>query len=545
METERLRRFIEACSNFAGTFDNIPDVINFADSLGICKIYFIRHNGNESEEFYIFGETKPNNGECFNFTKEYSDETSAVAKLQRYPDAYPLSSSDWDLLNIFIESVFMTVYNYKTTQMVIRNKYYDSLTGLPNTDYFYKHLTKIISEGRIGEYTAAFLNLINCHTMNLLFGHDATNGLFRSFSNEVSSMLNKEDGELMARMGGDNFCVLVKTSRQKDFFGNIKSIDVKTTYNNEDIYYSIGVRAGIAILNNNIPVFSAVMGMISSALAFCRKDPTRTQAYFTKSFNDIEATSDNLPEQIKSDLEKGRFLVYYQPVFSADGSNLSLHGAEALIRWRRPDGMMNPDEFLETAEESGIITEIDFYVLNTVCSRIKEWLEEGITPTPISCNFSTSHLSDKSLAESIIKTIDKYGIDHKYIMFEFTEKSYRANPDAMTYIMSQLKANGIDTIIDNFGADSFSLSMLLNLDFKYLKISRKLLSDPDDRSVIVIKEIIELANKLGISVICEGVPNLPEVDILIETGCTLFQTELFEKALSERFFRNRLISENQ
>ena len=145
----------------------------------------------------------------------------------------------------------------------------------------------------------------------------------------------------------------------------------------------------------------------------------------------------------------------------------------------------------------------------------------------------------------IIKTIDKYDIDHSLINIEFTEAGFHEEYEALVYAVSKLKNNGISVTIDNYGLGYSSIRLLQELEVDSIKLSHGFLSSDNPKTDIILEELIALINKMGLHVVAQGVQSEEQVKKLIGYGCNFFQTELFEKAVSERFFVKKLSSNNQ
>ncbi len=250
---------------------------------------------------------------------------------------------------------------------------------------------------------------------------------------------------------------------------------------------------------------------------------------------------DSLKDSITNALEKKKFAVYFQPEIdiSTEGQK-RLVRAEALVRWRTQEGMATPIDFIPFAEQSGQICQIDFYVLEETCQLLKHWINLGITPVPISINFSKLNFSSSNLAERIVSTIDKYNLDHSLISIEFKENTFDDKNHMLFSSISALHKEGIKTSIDGFGTTSTSILKLLDLNIDYLKIDKEMVSNATQRTITILKSLFDLTKELGIEIVSEGIEDEECLKRLQEVGCHLYQSEYFDKALSPRYFENRL-----
>ena len=289
-------------------------------------------------------------------------------------------------------------------------------------------------------------------------------------------------------------------------------------------------------------------GMVMSAanvtVTLARRSTAKDIIYYNENTDNILNNERSYVEELKRDLKDGKFIVYYQPIFNK-GESDEIAGAEALVRWRRDGHIVTPSSFIEVAEQNNLISDIDLYVLDTVCSNLKKWQEDGMRLVPISFNFSHYDLITSDITEEIIKTLDKYDIDHSLINIEFTEAGFHEEYEALVYAASKLKSNGISVTIDNYGQGYSSIKLLQELEIDSIKFSYDFLSSDNPKADVILDGLITMANRLGLNVIAQGVQSEDEVSKLVDFGCSLFQAELFEKAISERFFVSKLRSNNQ
>ena len=218
----------------------------------------------------------------------------------------------------------------------------------------------------------------------------------------------------------------------------------------------------------------------------------------------------------------------------------ALFEAEALARWPRDGRITAPDEFIEYARNSGIVTKIDFHVLRKVCEAVKVWTDSGMEIVPITCNFASKNLFNSKLVSDIIDIIDSHGVDRKLIGIEFSEPDFKGGRILLTQAAQDLSDKGVKVTIDKFGLGRSSLDLLQDLKADYLKFDFGQLSLEDPRGSIIVKDMINLAEKLGFTVICKGVKTREDANELMLCGCTRFQSFIYDKPLSERFFERRL-----
>ena len=189
-----------------------------------------------------------------------------------------------------------------------------------------------------------------------------------------------------------------------------------------------------------------------------------------------------------------------------------------------------------------MVASLDLYVLKKTCEYIKEWQDNGISPVPISVNFSRRDLGFKDLAKEIMDTIDSYGIDRKYIEIEVTETASEDERVLMTNFLSRLKEGEIATAIDDFGTGYSSLSTLRDFPVSVIKIDRSFINNEELNSSdeIVLRNIVTMANELGIDVVTEGVERPDQTQLLKNIGCHVVQGFLYDNPMPKKDFEKRL-----
>ncbi len=269
-------------------------------------------------------------------------------------------------------------------------------------------------------------------------------------------------------------------------------------------------------------IAAKVKGKYEHSYSFFNED-TRNRLYKEK----------RLEDNMNKALEKGEFIVYYQPKYSLGDVN-EIEGAEALIRWNSPEfGFISPIDFIPLFEKNGFIVNIDMFVFEEVCKTLNKWINKGYTPVPISVNMSRVHLYRDNFIENITDLISKYNISPEFIELELTESVVFDNLNILIDIMKKIKEIGFLISMDDFGSGYSSLNLLKDLSFDILKLDRGFLIETTDtkRGKIIISKIVEMAKAIDIKVICEGVETYEQVEFLKEIGCDKVQGYLFAKPM--------------
>jgi EAL domain-containing protein (putative c-di-GMP-specific phosphodiesterase class I) len=266
-------------------------------------------------------------------------------------------------------------------------------------------------------------------------------------------------------------------------------------------------------------------------------------SYLTPQKQEMHELRKTLEIDIKPALQNGDYFIKLQPRVNLN--NYTLVGAEALSRWKRNGEYLPPLSFIPHFEQNGMIVDIDFFVLDSVCKLIREWLDKGLNVVPISVNFSKITLESYDYLNNVLAIIEKYNIPPKYIEIEFTETCCMENEIKIKELLNNIKEHGIKASLDDFGTGYSSINMLKNMNFNMLKLDKSFLSEnkeDEEREKIILTNIIKMAKSLSLEIVSEGVETIEQADYLKYLKCDYAQGYLFDRPLSVEDFEKRLIS---
>lgn len=407
--------------------------------------------------------------------------------------------------------------------------------GMYNPNYLFSRFDDMFAKGTATKYSVAFINIKHVNQLNKYFGSDIAGSAIKMFGAKLNSIPNKEKGEFAVHLGGDNFVVVVLTQNLPELISFIRAVPVSLSYGGDRFEHIFNCRAGITTIRPNHRFGNHVMGECSQAFSYSKQNNIDI-VYYTEEINE---KNHNNTETLTRALNENKFLIYYQPVISLEGEP-TLQSAEALARWPLDGKIIAPQEFITLATDSGIVTKIDFFVLENVCKNIREWQTKGLDVVPISINFSGRNLVNAAIADDILEVIDKYDIDHSLIGIEFSEPDFTQSMPIIKDVTHTLTEAGVLVTLDKFSTGQSTLTILHDMEASYVKIDAGRFNSDDPKGRIIANEMIHLANSLGYKVICEGVESQKQADDLLSCGCNLFQSFIYDKPLSERFFVNRL-----
>ena len=258
------------------------------------------------------------------------------------------------------------------------------------------------------------------------------------------------------------------------------------------------------------------------------------EAFYTEQMGKEMQREQQIINEMDTALEEKQFVVYFQPKYELDG--YTPRGAEALVRWKKPDGtMVSPGEFIPVFEKNGFIIKLDYYVWDQVCQLIATALRAGRKPDPISVNVSRVNLYNPNFLESLVNLVEKYRIPPEYLHLELTESVFSDTENVILNAVNYLHKAGFTILMDDFGSGYSSLNVLKDIDLDVLKIDMKFLSKgkDDGRGEKILAAVIQMAKALDMPVIAEGVEEKKQVQMLKRLGCNYIQGYYFAKPMPQ------------
>lgn len=241
-------------------------------------------------------------------------------------------------------------------------------------------------------------------------------------------------------------------------------------------------------------------------------------------------------------MEQEQFIIFFQPKFAL--STDKDFGAEALVRWNHPKaGLIPPGKFIPVFEKIGFIVQLDYYVAEYVCRIIGKWRRDGKNLNPVTINLSRGTLLDPELVEVLQKLTEKYHVPVSLLNLEITESAYASDPEQIMAAIHALRRAGFVTMMDDFGSGYSSLNMLKDIDVDVLKVDMNFLSGgmEAEKGKIILSSVIQMAGRLGIPVIVEGVETQEQRDFLSTVGCDYVQGYYYAKPMPQEEYERRYI----
>lgn len=468
-------------------------------------------------------------------------------------DVYPLQvsiSSCWNSSGnpTHYVAIFHDITDIKKSEEQLQHQaYHDALTNLPNRKLFYDRLGVATAHARHHKTKLAvvYLDIDNFKNINDSLGHHVGDQLLQKMAQRIKNSTREED--TTARIGGDEFIILMpEIDKAKDATILCQRILNQLT---EPISlagkeYFINISMGITIFPDD---GTSPEDLVKNAdIAMYRVKETGKNGYqlYTRQMQESIMKRLVLESNLSDALHKGEFILYYQPQVVID-SNQTV-GAEALIRWQRPNGeIISPFEFIPIAEECGLIGLIDDWVLLTACKQGTIWRQETGKDLKISINLSTSQFHQhKKLVDKVRSVLDETGFPPELLTLEITENAVMADTTNAIHVMHHLTDLGVSIAIDDFGTGYSSLSYVKNFPASYLKIDRSFIKDipQDSDDMAIAASIVTLAKNLRMEVIAEGVETEEQLNFLRGEGCQQVQGYYFGKPYDAATFKQWFLS---
>lgn len=421
--------------------------------------------------------------------------------------------------------------------------HHDSLTELPNRRYFERALQACITDSRTysQKFTLAFFDIDHFKTINDSLGHSVGDAILRHVAMQLRSVLRTDD--IVARVGGDEFVILLPNTERSTGFetvlGKLKPL-LTEPFNIDDQRIFLTASIGVASFPDDGDDPATLMRNADVAMYDAKSAGRNTVRRYHSELSDKVLRRFELESAIRDGIENNEFFLVYQPQFDLQTNQVV--GAEALIRWERPGhGLVSPTEFIPAAETSGLIREIDGWVLHEACTQARRWIDAGIPFKRISINVSAPELEGVDFAERILSALAQQDVPPGCFGIELTESMLMENIETTFAQLATLKAAGVFLSIDDFGTGYSSLNYLKLLDVDEIKIDRSFI-DPlpwNEHDRVLCETIIRMAKHLGLCVIAEGIETPEQLEFLAGEGCDCGQGYLLARPLTATDFETR------
>jgi diguanylate cyclase (GGDEF)-like protein/PAS domain S-box-containing protein len=407
--------------------------------------------------------------------------------------------------------------------------YYDALTGLPNRSLLFTLVNQALAEAKRNQAHGAllFIDLNRFKPINDTLGHGVGDLLLQQVGVRLRGALRDED--VVARLGGDEFVVALFDIAQREHAGIVaqKLVTVlDQPFRIDDHELRIGGAIGISIYPQDGDDTDTLLRLADIAM-YRAKQSGAGHAFYSDEMNQRALDRLRVEAGLRHALAHGELFLHYQP--KVDIASGRIVGAEALVRWRHPEGgVIPPGEFIPIAEESGLVVQIGAWVLDAACAQASAWHKTGLPEFKIAVNLSAREFAP-ALSQRVAAVLRRHDLPASWLELEITEGMLTHSTEDVIHMMGELARLGIGLSLDDFGTGFSSLSYLKRFPIDTLKIDRSFVTGipSDANDCAIASAIASMAKQLNLHVVAEGVETAAQLAFLKKLGCDEVQGYLF------------------
>ena len=441
------------------------------------------------------------------------------------------------LAEFVVKRYFMQLEKKRKEEEAEYKSKYDRLTGVMNLTYFATACEQYMNTHDGEEFALLYTDFTNFKYFNETYGYSEGNKMLK----EYAEFLKESSTVFVCRIAADSFVSLYRiqdAEQLKQYFlerGEQFCAALHRSYNQ----CRLGITGGITMIDRRLDSIYLNMDNANAARKSIKKDTTVQIEIFTAQFREEQKKQINIVSHMTEALKNHEFKAFLQP--KIDMVTGKVVGAEALVRWVKPDGsMIAPGDFIPIFEENGFVTQIDFEILRQVLVMQEKRMKEGKPISKISINFSRKHQDDKKYLERLDELLSQFEVPTDSLEIEITESVFMQDLTPLIESVRQLKKRGFSVSIDDFGAGYSSLNVLSRVKADIVKLDRQFLLDiemeKDNYTSEFLQLLINMIQKLGFSVLAEGVETKEQVVLLKNAGCRFAQGFYYAKPMpTERF----------
>jgi diguanylate cyclase (GGDEF)-like protein/PAS domain S-box-containing protein len=421
---------------------------------------------------------------------------------------------------------------------LLRLAQHDPLTGLPNRMYLQSRLPQVLAKvaGSDKLLAVIYVDVDHFKDINDSRGHGSGDQLLQIIAQRLRAAVGAHD--LVARMGGDEFIVvgsLLPNLEAAHHLAALLRAAVRAPVIIDGEPLTVTASLGLAVCPRDGNDLETLLKRADIALYSAKEAGRDCYRVFVGDMDVRVNEGVALAQALRHSLGTDQIYMVYQPIVDLRTSRMT--SLEALMRWRHPElGMILPAHFIPAAEKTGLIVELGQQVLRLVLSQMREWLDSGVPIVPVAINVSTLQFDRTDFAAVVSKLAAEFGVAPSWLRFEITESAVIKETEKLIATLETLRALGSQVLIDDFGTGYSSLSYLNQLPISTLKIDRAFVRDlsPETARRSVINAVVDMASRLGLSTVAEGVETAEQQAVLRQLGCDFGQGYFYSKPVTAR-----------
>jgi len=425
-------------------------------------------------------------------------------------------------------------------EALYRQAHFDELTGLPNRQLLKDRLEQHLVQARRENHSGAllFIDLDRFKEINDVFGHSVGDIVLAQAAERILAEVRETD--TVARLGGDEFVIMLPNLAADNTIRStatriLERLGEAFTVRGNDHF--LGASIGIVVFPDDGGSVETLLKNADSAMYRAKEGGRSRFEFFSQELNAESRRKIELERDLRTAFDGKALAVHYQPQF--DLTDGIICGAEALMRWRHGRiGDVSPNEFIQLAEDSGLIVDMGKWVVEQTCRDLRQILDKGLHPGSMSINVSARQLRDPGFAGDVLESLRRNQIHPGYLQLEITETTVAQNRDTAITILNSLREAGVQVAIDDFGTGYSSLSYLQELPFDRIKIDKSFIDliGSGGNSEKICRTIIKMAHELGKEAIAEGVETREQADFLTANKCDSVQGYFYSYPLPPEEF---------
>lgn len=411
---------------------------------------------------------------------------------------------------------------------------YDTVTSLPNRLYYnykiYQHLLQ--HSNSIDKLAIIRLSIDRFTALNEFLGHHATSDLLKLVSQRLR--LNNPNAMMIAYLNRDDFVIVYELN---DIQPNIQylceqimhAFQLPFEVANQELILTLSI--GVAIYPEHAQQFEILNQHAQQALNHARRLGGNTIQYYSTDYDFLQVKDLSLENELRQALRNNELEIYFQPKIQI--ADNQLYGFETLIRWHHPQkGLLIPAQFLPSARQTSLISDIGQYVIKKTLAQLREWQDMNLPEVQISINIDPQQLYRGQLIEHLDQALEEYHVDGHHLEIEITESSLIENTEYIQKLFNQIKQRNIKLSLDDFGTGYASMAYLTKFPFDTLKIDKHFIQNMHIKNqTAIINAILAMGHAMNLTIVAEGIETQQQLDYLKEKNCDIAQGYLFSRPL--------------
>lgn len=411
------------------------------------------------------------------------------------------------------------------------------VTGIYSKDAFYDRTREALDANPEEQYVIARFDIDRFKVYNDVFGTTEGDRLLRLLGDKMRE--HSDRFITYGYLGNDHFVVCM---RKQEFVAEDEIEKIERTLSARRKNFNFVVRVGVYEVDDPTLSIGIMCDRAYIALRTIKGDYRNKVARYTVEMRQELVKEQQITSEMWNALEEGQFVPYFQPQY--DYGTKRLCGAEALVRWIHPErGLISPGDFIPIFEKNGFISDLDYYMWESVCRLLRKWMNLGYLVVPVSVNVSRKEISP-SLCDRLMGLIEKYNLEPQLLRLEITETAYMDDAGTLITVVNGLQEKGFFVEMDDFGSGYSSLNTLKNVPVDLLKLDMKFLENINDnvRSGSILSSVIRMSRWLSLPIMAEGIEERNQAEYLKSMGCFLMQGYYFAKPMPAEKYEEMLRS---